>query len=161
MIWKQLSCWKIPHVCYANAAGFNNSILVIFHPDLACSHHSVQLGDWFLISVLFMGGFRIHRKSPLTWAIPTQALRIWRWADTSALLPLLSPLWSPPHSILHHSQRGDEECADAAARLQKPGGQGSSSKPSLESIFLPSFFQVIHRDTRPGHPQSAKVELNS
>lgn len=73
IIWKQRSYLKSPRVCHANAAEHNSYGQVIFHSGLACSITHLQCGDCYLISVLFMGGLRIYRKSPLIWALPIQA----------------------------------------------------------------------------------------
>lgn len=59
--------------------------------------------------------------------------------------------------MLNHSQSGDDDEEeehkdnDDGARLQGSGLQESFSKTSLESIFFPSFFQVMFTDICPGH----------
>ena len=58
----------------------------------------------------------------------------------SPLCPSSQPKW----------WRGGWDCCCKAAR---PDAWGSSFKTSLKSIFLPSFYQVIHRDVCLGHPQ--------
>lgn len=69
--------------------------------------------------------------------------------------------------MLNHSQSGGDDDDDAheddddGARPQRSGLQESYSKTSLESIFFPSFFQVIYTDICPGHTKSVNFELNS
>ena len=97
----------------------------MFCPDLAYSNYSVAA--WWLVSNFSF----VYRRAQNPQKKPTNLSHSHPCiADVKAsgyLCPLPALLWSPLHSVPHHSPSGEEEDETAAARLQ---GQMHEEAPS-------------------------------